>query len=491
MAMQLSLYSGNTSPRYDTRMVQDTLQHTLKPEILQRSLFLSSLPAEQLDWLVQNSEWVTVEEGQALIIQNILQDAFYIILEGEFEIARGSGQEKVVLAVQGSGQILGEMSAIAEVPPTATVHALCSSRVLKIRRQAFNQLILGNPVIALGLVRTAMERLRNTEAMLNQREKLASLGTLAAGITHELNNPAAAAHRSAGQLRQTFNAWLNSRNSIDALNLEPRLNEIVVNQLRSSIAEHDHTGLSIDPLERSDRESEVEAWLQEHGMEDAWEYASSFVAFDWRPADLADWCAKFNPVQIPIILRWLATGYIIHILLDEILNSSERVSEIVSAVKSYTYLDEAPKKEIDIHEGLESTLVILKHKIKQGITVERSYDRSLPRIEAYPSELNQVWTNLMDNAIEAMDGEGVLRLCTSLQDDHLVVEIGDEGAGIPATVLPHIFEPFYTTKEPGKGTGIGLHVCYVILQKHRGKIEVQSQPGDTRFIVSLPLKRPA
>jgi signal transduction histidine kinase len=193
---------------------------------------------------------------------------------------------------------------------------------------------------------------------------------------------------------------------------------------------------------------------------------------------------------VPVILRWLATGYIIHILLDEILHSSERVSEIVAAVKSYAYLDEAPKKEIDIHEGLESTLVILKHKIKQGITVERNYDRSLPRLEAYASELNQVWTNLMDNAIDAMNGEGVLRLRTYAQDEALVVEIGDEGPGIPAGVLPHIFEPFYTTKEPGKGTGLGLHVSNLIVQKHRGKIEVHSRPGDTRFIVSLPYQRP-
>jgi signal transduction histidine kinase len=178
-------------------------------------------------------------------------------------------------------------------------------------------------------------------------------------------------------------------------------------------------------------------------------------------------------------------------LLDEILQSSERVSEIVAAVKSYAYLDEAPRKEIDIHEGLENTLVILRHKIKQGITIEREYDRSLSHIETYPSELNQVWTNLMDNAIDAMNGEGILRLKTYGNDDHLVVEIGDNGPGIPAEVLPRLFEPFYTTKEPGKGTGLGLHVSYVIVQKHRGKIEVQSQPGDTRFIVSLPYKRPA
>jgi signal transduction histidine kinase len=464
-------------------------KNDLKPEVLQQSMFLASLPAEQLAWLVQNGELVTIEDGQELINSNVLQDAFYVVIDGEFEVSRGSDQEKVVLAVQGCGQILGEMSAIAGVLPTATVRALVTSQVLKIKSKTFNQLILNNPATAMDLLRTAMVRLRNTEAMLNQREKLASLGTLAAGLAHELNNPAAAARRSAGQLRQTINAWFNTRIGLDSLNLDPRLNEIVINQLRASVAGHDHTGMNIDPLERSDRESEIEDWLVTRGMDDAWEYAPSFVTFDWRPSSLEAWCAEFDPAQVPVILRWLATGYVIHILLDEILHSSERVSEIVAAVKSYAYLDEAPKKEIDIHEGLENTLVILKHKIKQGITVERSYDRSLPRIEAYGSELNQVWTNLMDNAIDAMNGEGVLRVRTYERDDCLVVEIGDNGPGIPSTVLPHIFEPFYTTKEPGKGTGLGLHVTNLIVQKHRGKIEVKSQPGDTRFIVSLPYKK--
>ncbi len=464
------------------------VQNTITPEVLQNSLFLSSLSAEQLDWLVKNGEWISLESGDVLITQNVPQDAFYIVMEGEFEIIRGSGQEQVVLAVQGKGQILGEMSAIAEVPPTATVRATCTSCVLKIMRDTFNQLILGNPAIAIGLVRTAMIRLRNTEAMLNQSAKLASLGTLAAGLAHELNNPAAAAHRSAGQLRQTINSWLNSRVGLESLNLDPHLNETVVNKLREHTASHDHNGLNIDPLERGDREAEIEAWLKEHGMQDAWESAPSLVEFDWRPASLAAWCVEFEPAQVPTILRWLSTGYTIHMLLDEILQSSERVSEIVSAVKSYAYLDEAPRKEIDIHEGLESTLVILKHKIKQGVTVERKYDRSLPRVETYPSELNQVWTNLMDNAIDAMHGEGILRLATYGKDDHLVVEIGDNGPGIPEDVLPRLFEPFYTTKEPGKGTGLGLHVSYLIIQKHRGKIDLKARDeGGTLLEILLPI----
>ena len=463
-------------------------QNIINPEILKTSPFLSSLPDPQLEWLVKNGNSVSLESGDILIEENVPQDAFYVVAEGDFEVIRQAEGKEVVLAVQGCGQILGEMSAIAEVPPTATVRAMGPCRVLKINRNVFNQLISNNPSTAMNLVRTAMLRLRNTEVMLNQREKLASLGTLAAGLAHELNNPAAAARRSSDQLRQTINDWLNSRSGMDALNLDPRLNDITMNRLRSDISQHDHHGVSIDPLARSDRENEVESWLEAHGMEDAWEYAPVLVTFDWSTASLNEWCADFEMDQIPVILRWLATGYIVHSLLDEILHSTERISEIVTAVKSYAYLDEAPKKEIDIHEGLESTLVILKHKLKQGITLQREYDQTLPHIEAYGSELNQVWTNLIDNAIDATEGSGLLCLRTYRQGDQVVVEIGDNGPGISPAVQQHIFEPFYTPKDPGKGNGLGLHVSYNIIQKHRGKIEVKSQPGDTRFIVSLPIK---
>jgi signal transduction histidine kinase len=460
----------------------------LNPDLLGNSPFLAVLPPEQLGWLARNADPLNLEPGVTIITENVPQDAFYIVLDGEFEVTRQAGDEQVVLAVQGRGQILGETSVIADVLPNATVRSTCPSRLLRISRQVFNQLILNNPQTALELLRIGMQRLRNTEVMLNQREKLASLGTLAAGLAHELNNPAAAARRSAGQLRQTINAWLNSRAGVDALNLEPRLNEIVLERLRQDNAQHDHDKPPLDTLERSDLESEIEAWLEAHGMDEPWEYAPAFVEFGWQATDLEAWCQDFAPAQVPVILRWLATGYIVHTLLDEILNSSERISEIVAAVKSYAYLDEAPRKEIDIHSGLESTLVILKHKLKQGVKVERHYAPDLSPLEAFASELNQVWTNLIDNAIDAMGGEGTLRLRTCQEGDYVVVEIGDDGPGINERALPRLFEPFFTTKDPGKGTGLGLHVSYNIIQKHRGKIEVFSQPGDTRFKVSLPVR---
>ena len=461
----------------------------INQETLAQSAFLSSLSDEQLNWLLRKGECVYLEDGELLIQENRSQDGFFIVLDGEFEILKQSGDDMVVIAIQGNGAILGEMSVIAGIPPIATVRATRRSQVLKISQALFHQFIIDNPLMAIDLLRTMMMRLKNMEKMLGQREKLASLGTLAAGLAHELNNPAAAARRSASQLRQTVNDWLNSRSGINALNLDAELNEAVLLRLREDIERHDHNHLEIpeDPIERSDRENALETWLDGYGMEDAWEYAPIMAEFGWNPDKLGDWVVDFDDKQIPVILRWLATGYLVHSLLDEINNGTERVSEIVTAVKSYTYLDEAPKKPVDIHEGLENTLVILKHKLKQGVTVLRDYDRNLPKIEANGGELNQVWTNLIDNAIDAMEGHGTLKLKTSQNDEYLVVEIIDDGPGIPPEVQPHIFEPFFTTKEPGKGTGLGLHVTYSIIQKHRGKVQVESDSNGTHFIISLPL----
>ena len=457
-------------------------------DILRRNTFFSGLSDEQLDRLLESGERLSLEVGDMLMLEGSPPEAFYVVLDGEVEILKRSGNRDVVIAVNGPCSILGEMSLIEDAPRTASVRVAQPSKFLKISRETFDNLVYGNPTVAVALLRTVMKRLRDTEGMLGQQEKLASLGTLAAGLAHELNNPAAAAGRSASQLHKVMSTWLSERSSLDSLHLEASLNDRILNRLREDITRNAQSDLSPDPLERSDREYEIEGWLEAHSVNEPWECAPLLVSFGWTVPDLADWCVSFEAAHIPVILRWLTTGYYIHSLLGEINNSMGRITEIVSAVKDYAYLDQAPLKEIDLHAGLESTLVILKHKLRQGITVSRDYNRELPMIEAYGGELNQVWTNIIDNAIDAMNGEGELRLRTYRDNNEAVVEIGDNGPGIPENVLPRLFEPFFTTKEPGHGTGLGLYVSYNIIQKHHGKIEVFSKPGDTRFIVRLPVQ---
>jgi signal transduction histidine kinase len=314
---------------------------------------------------------------------------------------------------------------------------------------------------------------------------MASLGTLAAGLAHELNNPASAARRSSSQLNDTLRDWPQLTLSLGALGLDAEQTALI-GRLREEMAQRVHTPARLDPLARSDREIRLQDWLESRAIETAWEIAPVLTSFGWQVEDVAQFSAQFSPAQFAVVIRWLCVGTTIYALLDEVYKSAERISEIVKAVKSYSYLDQAPVQEIDIHEGLENTLVILRNKLNPGITIQRDYARDLPRIEAYASELNQVWTNILDNAIDAMQRKGEIRLKTYLHKDDVIVEITDNGPGIPIEVQERIFDPFFTTKPPGTGTGLGLNITYNIIQTHHGHIQVFSKPGETTFRISLP-----
>ena len=244
--------------------------------------------------------------------------------------------------------------------------------------------------------------------------------------------------------------------------------------------------LKIEALEKIELTDQLEAWLEANGVESAWELAPVMVNFGWNSEALEKLkgTAFFN-----LTIQWLGTGCLTMGLLSEIQLTTERLSQIVRAMKSYTYLDQAPLLEVDIHEGLENTLVIMQHKLKQGVSVKREYSPTLPRIEAYASELNQVWTNIMDNAIDAMNGKGEISLRTYSEDNRVIVEITDDGAGIPENIQVRIFEPFFTTKPPGSGTGLGLHISHdIIANRHHGQLLVESKPGETKFKVILPVR---
>ncbi len=451
--------------------------------IRQLHLF-AGVDRQDLDWLFSMAQPVEIAAGQVLMKEGDPGGSLYLVLDGEFEFTKRSGNQEVVLAVRGAGEVIGEMSLLDQSPRSATARATRDSRLLMIKHDAFQELLSKSPSATLAILQTVTSRLRNTEVMLRQSEKMAALGTLSAGLAHELNNPAAAARRSADQLRDALAEWQRLNGEIVALGLPPdRVQQI--NALRDEIGRRAASPIQLDPLTRSDRESDVQAWLEDHHVADAWQIAPALVTSGWDASSL-DALEPLGPA-LPTVARWLAAGGSVYALLAEVGQSAERISEIVKAVKSYAYLDQAPIQEVNVTEGLENTLVILKHKLKQGIAVRREYAADLPRIEAYASELNQVWTNIIDNAVDAMKGEGELVLRTYRQDDRVVVEIGDNGPGIPPEIQSRIFEPFFTTKPPGIGTGLGLHISYNIIQKHRGEISVDSRPGSTVFRVALPI----
>jgi signal transduction histidine kinase len=308
---------------------------------------------------------------------------------------------------------------------------------------------------------------------------------LSAGLAHELNNPAAAAQRNAAELGRTLVRLQALNHRIESLALQ----ENQAGWLNSFMQEASRRFLNpiqIDTLERIDRVEELQSWLEANQVESAWELAPALVSFGWSTEELEN--LRGN-VLFEVSLQWLGIACLTLARVTEIRQAMERISQIVQAMKSYTYLDQARLLEVDIHEGLENTLVIMQHKLKRGVIIRREYASDLPRIEAYASELNQVWTNVIDNAIDAINGSGVITLRTYAENDHVIVEIMDNGPGIPASIQPRIFEPFFTTKPPGQGTGLGLHISHdIVVNRHHGQLLVESRPGETKFKVMLPVK---
>ena len=338
------------------------------------------------------------------------------------------------------------------------------------------------------VLQRTLNQLHETQDQLIIQEKMASLGKLSAGMAHELNNPASAAQRSGEQLKAIFQQLQEVHVKLGELKLgQEQLKK--VHELDELIRERARKPVIMDAIIRSDKEEEIEEWLEQHGIEKAWNLAPALVELECKETELSTLADNFTPKQFSVVIDWLGCTHTVHSLLSEINLGTNRISEIVKALKTYTYMDQAPVQNVDIHEGLDNTLIILHNKLKKGITVHREYEQDLPTIQANGGELNQVWTNIIDNAIDAMKGKGNLILRTRKEDLWVIVEIEDNGPGIPETIRDNIFDPFFTTKSPGEGTGLGLNISRnLIVKKHNGEISVSSETGRTCFTVRLPWK---
>jgi signal transduction histidine kinase/predicted CoA-binding protein len=454
---------------------------------LRRVPLFSDLTDEDLAQLCEMITEVHLSPGEELFAEGAIGDAAYVIKEGQVEIIKVSGGREVLLNVRHSGEVIGEISLIEEAPRMASVRAREKSLLLGISKDQFEKLLETSSSAVRAVLFTVVARWRSTEAKLRQSEKMAQLGTLTAGLAHELNNPAAAVQRGAAQLLDADAQIRSAQLALTQQGFSPVQIEALTD-LSEEVRERSRQPVMLDSLARADAEEVLEDWMDTQGLEDAWTYASTLVDLDYRPEDLERLKQVFPGERLAAVLSWLVGAYLQSTLLDEVREGAARMSSIVKALKSYAYLDQAPVQEVDLHEGLDNTLILLRGQLKEGVEVVRDYDPDLPNIQGYGSELNQVWTNLIDNAIDAMDGKGELVLRTRSKGDWVVIEIQDSGPGIPDENLGRIFDPFFTTKPVGEGTGLGLDISYnIVVEKHRGDISVTSQPGKTTFRVKLPL----
>ncbi len=457
--------------------------------LLRRIPLFAALADEDLEWIAGACQTSDLAPGDVVAAEGDEGEALFVITNGELEVVKRTRSADVPLARLGPGEIVGEMAVLEQSTRNATVRAVVPSRVIAIGRDVVLELVRTRPAAAMSIIRTVTGRLRSTEALLREREKLAALGTLSAGLAHELNNPAAAVQRSSGLLREALDRWANATHALGDV-VSDAHRAAVIGDLGTEIPRLAASGASSDPLEVGDRADDLEQYLAGRAVPDAAGLATTLASGGWTRERLQPVAAAFPGPAFGAVVEWIASGSEVHALVDEVGAGARRISEIVRAVKDYSYMDQAPVQQVDVTVGLENTLVILRPKLKGGIEIERDYQPGLPAIEALGSELNQVWTNILDNAIDAMGGHGRIRIHAFARDSDVVVEICDDGPGMPPEVRERIFEPFYTTKPPGSGTGLGLHITHNVVSRHRGRVEVRSRPGETCFEVSLPIQRP-
>jgi len=455
---------------------------TVKEELLRVPVF-AGLPDDQIDWFIAEAEEFRFKAGDPLINPGEPAVAMFVLLDGQIQARGEIGGETVIITVE-PGQVTGKLPFSRMKTSTFGARSLTDTHILRFQEKKFHDLAHRMPELTERLVGMMTDRVRETTRREQQRDRLAALGKLSAGLAHELNNPASAAKRAASQLRDILNKIRDAAHELGRRELTPT-QKAEIEKLEASFTLHKEP--PPDPLTLSDLEEQLDSLLRSHGQNDLWQLASGLAEKNVKPESLESLFQELDQGTARAALVRIGAVIEVYSLLDEIESSTARISDLVLAIKEYTYMDQAPVQNVDIVKSLETTLTILNHKIKRGVTVLRDYQKIPLLVNSFGSELNQVWTNLIDNAIDAMSGKGELRVRTYRDDGCVVVEIGDNGPGISPDVQPRIFEPFYTTKGVGEGTGLGLDTVQRIVKKHQGSIQVTSKPGDTMFQVWLPL----
>ncbi|WP_371637062.1 ATP-binding protein [Streptomyces zaomyceticus] len=460
------------------------------------SLFLfEKLSPEQLGRLCAEGHVERFDTGP-VYTEGAPATCFYVMIEGTVVLSRRVGGDDVeVSRTSQRGVYAGAMQAYLgdRVPQTYnnSMRVTEPTRFFVLPAESFADIMREWFPMAAHLLEGLFFGSKNTQRAIGQRERLLALGSLSAGLTHELNNPAAAAVRATADLRERVGKM---RHKLAIIARGPYSREALAEliEIQERTAERVAKAPVLSPLEASDREDELTDWLEDHGIPEGWRVAPTFVQAGLDADWLEQVAATVAEDVLPGAVGWLNYTVETELLMDEIGDSTNRISHLVDAAKQYAQLDRAPHRDVDVHELLDSTLLMLSGKIGRRVRVVKEYDRSLPDVPAYPAELNQVWTNLIDNAVSAMGGgDGTLTVRTAREGDRLLVEFRDTGPGVPEDIRSRIFDPFFTTKPVGEGTGLGLDISWrIVVSKHHGSLQVESVPGDTRFQVLLPLTAP-
>lgn len=455
-------------------------------EQLRKIAVFADLPQEDLLWFVSKCQELRVAPGDIVMCEGDKPEFMMIMLEGEIRARAERGPADGPVFTMNSGEVSGMLPFSRLKVISVTGRAVVPSHYLAFHVSHFEEMFHRLPELVRRLVGLLADRVRNVTRQEQQHEKLAALGKLSAGLAHELNNPSAAARRSAAALRDCLARLRDSARNTEIGPEDCALLAKREEEIRASLKPAQFK----DEFARVEREEGIQAWLEARHVNDAWKLSPALAEANLTDAHLEIFASAAGASLGQELTRF-ATLLEMDRIAEELENSSARISDLIKAIKEYSYMDQGPVQEVDIERGLETTLTIMHHKLKRGITVTRDFAPNLPRVMANGSELNQVWTNLIDNAADAMNGSGRLTIRTARENDFVLVEISDNGPGIPPEVKSRIFDPFFTTKGVGQGTGLGLDVVSRIIKNVRGQINVTSAPGDTRFQVRIPMQAAA